>query len=843
VAIKVMPADLTTDPQFRARFDREARAISQLQHPHICTLYDVGETGGTAYLVMELLQGQTLADRLEKGALPIDEALKIAIDVADALSAAHKQGIVHRDLKPANIMLTKAGAKLLDFGLAKAAAPVISMGAGSTQQTGTTHLTGRGTILGTLHYMSPEQIEGREADARSDIWAVGVVIYEMAGGTRPFDGDSGASIVSAILKDTPSVISAKQALAPPSLDHLVEQCLEKEPDDRWQNASDVRRELAWIARNTSRHTPVRPEADRPRRRLVGTVPWVLVAGLTAGMAFISLRTSAPSLSVIKLDLNMPPGVEVATTNNPNISISRDGQAIAFTGAVGGLRRVYLRRFEQSAATMLQGTDGANICVISPDGRAISFITTDRLLKRISIQDGLVTTVASDVDYYVGGGIWGPDDRIVFVRAGELWDVPAAGGAPRQLTRLETGKGEILHSWPIFLPDRGVVLFTVVTTGSRTQMHIEALTRATGERLRVVEDGGAPQYAASGHLFFFRGNALLATRFDAKTLTVTGQPASVLENIALDQLGMPMVAVSEAGVMAYVPNSATKRLVWVSGQGLEEPITNIPRPYQNPRLAPDGHRIVVEVAGGDLWIQDASRSTFTRMTTSETVGNTFAVWTPNGQHAIFRTVTGLWSVNTDGSGGLHHIPETSVADLPTSVSPDGGTLAFIRQTSDTAGDIYTLSLDGPPNPVSVVKTPGYDGGAVFSPDGRWMAYVTNESGQREVYVRPTTGPDRRLPVSTGGGTHPRWNPNGKELFYRNGKKMMVVDVSIRSGDILLLPRLLFEQRYDFGSALTVANYDVSPDGQRFVMVKDDSDAGRLNVVLHWFEDVEGRVPLR
>jgi Tol biopolymer transport system component len=297
-------------------------------------------------------------------------------------------------------------------------------------------------------------------------------------------------------------------------------------------------------------------------------------------------------------------------------------------------------------------------------------------------------------------------------------------------------------------------------------------------------------------------------------------------------------------MAYVPSSATKRLVWVSRQGLEEPITNIPRPYGNPRLAPDGHHIVVEVAGGDLWIQDASRPTFTRLTTGETIGNTFAVWTPDGQHAIFRTVTGLWSVNTNGSGGLHHIPDTFVADLPTSVSPDGRTLAFIRQTSETAGDIYTLSLDGPPNPVPVVKTPGYDGGAMFSPDGRWMAYVSNESGQRDVYVRPNTGPDRKVQVSTGGGTHPRWNPNGRELFYRNGNKMMVVDVSIRSGDIVPSPpRVLFDQRYDFGSAQTVANYDVSPDGQRFVMVKDDSDAGRLNVVLHWFEDVMGRVPLR
>jgi serine/threonine-protein kinase len=845
VAIKVMPPEVTTDPQFRARFDREARAISQLQHPHICTLHDVGEVDGTAFLVMELLQGQTLADRLKKGALPLDEALKIAIDVADALTAAHKQGIVHRDLKPANIVLTKSGAKLLDFGLARSTGPVVSLGVSSTQQTGTTHLTGSGTILGTLHYMSPEQVEGREVDGRSDIWALGVVIYEMATGARPFQGDSGASVVGAILKDTPPAISEKQTLSPPSLDHLVERCLEKDPDDRWQTVSDVRRELTWIGRNTATGTNRSGSSLRPRSNVAKVVAWALLAALIAVVIFDSfrLRISSRPVSVIKLDLNMPSGVELGSTNFPTLSLSQDGATLAFVGGMGGLRRIFVRRFDESNARALQGTETANICFMAPDGRSVGFISSDGILKKISVRDGLVTTIVSGADYNGGGGAWGSDDRIVFVRSGELWDVSAAGGAPRQLTRIDRSKREALHSWPTVLPGGSVILFTVVTAEPRTRMHIEALTRPSGERRTVVDNGSVPQMAASGHLLFFRDDSLLATPFDLKTLTATGQATSVLENIAHDQLGEPIVALSDTGVLAYAPVSSTKHLVWVSRQGVEEPVNDTPRAYQNPRLAPDGHRIVVEVGGGDLWIQDVSRATFTRLTTGETIGNTFAVWTPDGRRVVFRTVTGLWSLDTVRGGGLKNIPNTTVIDVPTSISPDGKTMALIRRVSETA-DIYAVPLDGSAEPAPIIATPGYDGGAIFSPNGQWLAYVSTESGPFEVYVSPYPALDRKLPVSTHGGTHPRWNPNGRELFYRSGNTMMVVDVSTRGGDILLSqPRVLFEQRYAFGSAQTVPNYDVTPDGQRFVMVKDDSDAGRLNIVLNWFEELKTRAPLR
>ena len=399
-------------------------------------------------------------------------------------------------------------------------------------------------------------------------------------------------------------------------------------------------------------------------------------------------------------------------------------------------------------------------------------------------------------------------------------------------------------YPTVVAGGKAILFETVTGGNRIATHIEALSLTTGQRHRVVDAGSSPIYASSGHVIFFRDGVLLAAPFDADKLDVTGPAVAVLENISLDQLGNPMVALSSAGSLAYVASgNATKRLVWVSRQGVEQPITDISRPYQNPRLAPDAHRIVVEVAGGDLWIQDAARATFTRLTSGETVGNTFAVWTPDARRIVFRTLTGLRWIDPDGGGGSQAIPGTSVADIPSSISPDGHTLAFIRQTSESGGDIYVLSLEGDPQPRPVVKTPGYDGGGEFSPDGRWMAYVSNESGQFEVYLRPYPGPDRKKQVSTQGGTHPKWNRNGKELFYRVGNKMMVVDVSTSPDLTLSQPRVLFEQRYAFGSASTIPNYDVSPDGQRFVMVKDDSASGRVNIVLNWFEELKARVPTK
>jgi WD40 repeat protein len=516
--------------------------------------------------------------------------------------------------------------------------------------------------------------------------------------------------------------------------------------------------------------------------------------------------------------------------------------VAFIGAIGGVRRIYIRRFDEFESKAIPGTETVNICEFSPDGSALAFVAADRTLKKVSLSDGLVTTLVDDVDWSAGGVAWSQDGTITFIRAGVLWRTSPTGSQAEKLTTLDTTRGERAHLWPAAVTDSGI-LFTSVSGTDRVVTRIESLSFATKERRVVVDNGSNPRYAASGHLVFFRDGALLAAPFDASQLPVTGPAVSALRDFSLDQFGAPLVNISSAGALAYIPSGqATRRLVWVSRQGVEQPISDTTRPYKNPRLSPDGRRIVVEVAGGDLWIQDVERTTFTRLTTGDTMGNTFAVWTPDGHGVLFRNLTGIRRVDPDNGGAKDLIRDTSLSSIPTSVSPDGRTLAYIQQTPETNGDLYTLSLQGNPQPRAVVKTSGYDGGGQFSPNGQWLAYASNESGQFDVYVRPYPGPDRRVPVSTEGGTHPRWSRNGKELFYRNGNKMMVVDVSTSSGITLSRPRVLFEQRYAFGAAQTVPNFDISPDGQRFVMVKDDSASGRINVVLNWFEELKRMVPL-
>ncbi len=552
--------------------------------------------------------------------------------------------------------------------------------------------------------------------------------------------------------------------------------------------------------------------------------------------------TSPSRSVMRLELNLPVGVELYAGGQSAV-LSPDGTRVAFVGVLGGLRQIYLRRLDQFEAAPLRGTETANVCFFSPDGRALGFVNVGGGLMKVSVADGLVVPLASDANS-TQGGAWGTDDRITFGRAGALWQIPAAGGAAWQVTRLDSEKGELKHLSPTVVADGKVVLFTVVTGSGRGAAHIEALTLATGQRQVLVDPGTFPLYAPSGHLVFFRDDALLATAFDGDRLAVTGPPIRVVENLAVDTVGVPVVALSPAGALLYPTNGqATSQVVWVSRQGLEQPLTDTPRSYTNPRLRPDGQQVLV-TANGDLWIQDTTRPTFTRLTSNDTAGNSFAVWTPDRTRVVFRTQAGMQWIAADGSGRSGAIPATSSAnDYPNSVSPDGTTLAFIRISGATSGDVYVLPLTGDPQPHAILSGPAYEGGPQFSPDGHWLAYASDESGQFQVYVRPFPGPDHMWPVSTQGGTQPRWNKNGKELFYRNGNKMMVVDVTTGPDLVLSPPRLLFDQRYAFGKSVTTPNYDVSPDGQRFVMVKDGSASGRLNVVLNWSEELKARVPAK
>jgi serine/threonine protein kinase/Tol biopolymer transport system component len=839
VAVKVLPRLFSADPDRLARFEREARVLASLNHPHVAAIYGFEETAGIHALVLELVEGPTLAERLQRGPLPIAEALRIAGQIADALEAAHERGVVHRDLKAQNIKVKPDGTvKVLDFGLAKAAMAAPNDAAASPTPTAPIDGTREGVILGTPSYMSPEQCRGHAVDKRTDIWAFGCVLYEMLTGRSLFAGETISDTLAAVLTQEPDW-QALPADTPPGIRSLLRRCLKKDPVDRLHDIADARIEIQEAIAEPAATTPT-------AARWMRVIPWVVAAGSVA-VALLAVQqgsrgTGSRAGAVTRLDLDLPAGVELATVYPPAVVLSPDGTRVAFVGVFRGLRQLYTRRLDQFETVPIRGTENANAVFMSPDGRSLGLITADLSLKRVSLADGLVTTVEHDAEFSAGAA-WGADDRITFVRAGALWQVPASGGPAKQLTTLDRGERELLHAWPSVIAQGRILLFVSITGSSRGASHIEALSLATGRRHVIVESGTFPLYAPSGHLVFFRDGALLGAPFDIDRMEVTGPVVRVLENLALGTtMDAPFAALSDAGSLAYAPSDAgTTRLVWVSRQGVEQPITDTPRRYQYPRLASDGRRTVV-AAAGDLWIQDIARATFTRLTSEQTVGNAFPVWTPDGTGVLFRTLTGMYWTAADGSGHPQAISGSLSGDLPCSISPDGDTLAFMRQNAQTSRDIYVLSLRGQPRPRPVVSTPAFEGGAQFSPDGHWMAYASDESGQMQVYVRPFPGPDRRWPVSTQGGTQPLWNRNGKEIFYRIGNKMMVVDVSGGVDLILSQPRQLFDQRYVFQN-VSLANYDVSPDGQRFVMVKDETGSGRLNVVLNWTEELKRLVPAR
>jgi eukaryotic-like serine/threonine-protein kinase len=834
VAVKVLPRLFSVDPERLARFEREARLLASLNHPHIAAIYGFEETAGTHALVLELVEGPTLAERLQRGPLPVAEALGIARQIAAALEAAHERGVVHRDLKPQNIKVKPdATVKVLDFGLAKA----------TLAATAPIDETREGIILGTPGYMSPEQSRGHAVDKRTDVWAFGCVLYEMLTGRSAFAGATISDTLAAVLKQEPDW-QALPADTPPGVRSLLRRCLKKDPVDRLHDIADARIEIQeGIAE------PATAPTGPPRRaaaRWTRMIPWVVAAGAVAMALMVAERdtrhTASPAGAVTRLDLDLPAGVELVTVYPPAMVLSPDGTRVAFVGVFRGLRQLYTRRLDQFETVAIKGTENANAVFMSPDGSALGFITADLSLKRVSLADSLVTTIEHGAEFSAGAA-WGADGRITFVRAGALWQVPASGGPAKQLTTLDSGKQELLHAWPTVIEQGRIVLFASITGSSRGASHIEAISLPDGQRRVIVESGTFPLYAPSGHLVFFRDGALLGAPFDADRLEVTGPVVRVLENLAVGAtMDAPLAALSDAGSLTYAPGDAgTTRLVWVFRQGGEQPITETPRRYQYPRLAPDGRRAAV-VAAGDLWIQDLARTTLTRLTSEQTVGNAFPVWTPDGSRVLFRTLTGMSWTAADGSGHPRAIAGSLSGDLPCSISRDGDTLAFMRQNSQNSRDIYVLSLSGRTPPRPVVSTFAFEGGPQFSPDGHWMAYASDESGQMQVYVRPFPGPDKRWPVSTQGGTQPLWNRNGKEIFYRIGNKMMVVDLSGTTTLTLSQPRQLFDQRYVFQN-VSLANYDVSLDGERFLMVKDEAGSGRLNVVLNWTEELKRLVPAR
>ncbi len=866
VALKILPDAFVHDPERVERFRREAQVLASLNHANIGAIHgferaDPSAGSGQAavqFLVLELVEGETLAHRIARGQLPIDEALAIARQMCDALEAAHEQGIVHRDLKPANIVLHQTQrsddvvVKVLDFGLAKVAEADASR-AGLTNSPTMMLASMPGTILGTAAYMAPEQAKGLTIDRRADIFAFGSVLYEMLTGRQAFPGDTVPEILAAVLKTEPDW-GRLPAGTPPSIRKLLRRCLEKDRGRRLQNAGDVRLEIddALAERSTGdegveiARTKTRP-IGRRGSLYVGLV--AVVAALVAGLAAWTLKPGVTSnrLPVARLTVALPPG-DTLQLVSPSVALSPDGRRLAYSASrAGGALQLFVRPIDSLEITPLSGTEGAIEPFFSPDGRWIGFFAQGKLKKVLAAGGGLQTLcdAASGM-----GGTWGTDDSIYFApfNTSGIWKVSASGGAPQAVTRLNRTQGEVSHRWPQVLPDGKTVLFTVWTGPGWDEKHLELQIGDSGERRVLVRGASTGRYVSSGHLLYARAEEMVVVPFDVANLRVTGPPVTLADRASEQSGEGAQYAVSNSGTLAYIPSGSSnsdRRLVWVGADGHVEPVPAPPNAYTDPAVSPDGRSVAVSIQGPTqtIWIYDIARST---LTTLPSMGSSQApVWTPDGRRLVYRgTRAGYRNVfwrAADGAGEEERLTTGETMQTPTSLSSDGMLLFFVDTAADTGADMLMMRLDGGRQPQVVLRTRSSEAAPLLSPDGRWLAYSSNESGRGEIYVRPFPNAGGKFAISTGGGSEPRWSRDGRELFYRNGDKMMAV--AMASGSIFTAgsARLLFEGQYQVNDA-GAAGYDVSPD-RRFLMIEPTAlqqPATRINVVLNWFDDVNAHV---
>jgi serine/threonine protein kinase/Tol biopolymer transport system component len=874
VAVKTLPALLAGDPQFRERFDREARAISQLSHANICTLHDVGEHAGTAFLVMELLDGETLEQRLTRGGpagppFSLSDALAIAIQIADALTVAHRAGIVHRDLKPGNIFLVRTGAssppiaKLLDFGLAKTSAPAVAVGGATMMPTTPASVTAQGTILGTFQYMAPEQIEGMEADARTDLFAFGCVLYEMLSGKTAFEGKTRASLLGAILKDEPPPVSTVQPITPAALDRIVATSLAKDPEDRWQTARDLRRELAWVARGNLSGVsggPVVP-AERPTSsRLIPLVATALASAAIVGGAVWALTRPVPmSPAVVHLQAPPSPGVSLwIDTIVSDIALSPDGTHLAYTGGTGQ-SQLYVRSLSQDDAVPLAGTANVRGPFFSPDGEWIGYFQlTD--LKKVSVRGGPPVTICASCGAGNRGAAWAADDTIIFAAQGGgsgLLRISAGGGQPEVIVKPDTRKGEQAYRWPHLVPGGRAVLFTVFSNGTVDDGIIAVRDLQTGTQKVLAHGGSFPLFVRSGYMVYTTAGTLRAIRFDSTALTVSGNPLPVLDHVASKGTGAADVSVSREGAMAYISGvEGVLDLASFDRQGREERLSLPPRPYLSLRFSPDGQRIALDIQDqeNDIWIWDVSRRSLTRLTTGSFIDQN-PVWTPDGQRIAFSSThmgaTNLYWQAADGTGQVERlttsstgqVPLSATSQVPLTFTPDGKSLIF-RELDGVTGFtlLKVLPLEGDRTPKPLMRTPVNAVQAALSPDGQWLAYQSTESGQNEIHVRPFPDVEsRHWQVSTDGGTRPVWAPSGYELFYLDARNRLMT-VSLQPKPLAIgTPSAAFQ--FGFQPPAGLARFfDVTPDGKhvlaiRSVAQKDEAEhPNQVKIILNWDEEL-------
>jgi len=842
VAIKVLPLHLSSSPEVRQRFEREAKTISQLSHPHICALYDVGHQDGTDYLVMEYLEGETLADRLAKGPLSLEQTLRYGVEIADALDKAHRQGIVHRDLKPGNVMLTKSGVKLLDFGLAKAMTPATqqsSLTALPTQQ----GLTQEGTILGTFQFMAPEQLEGKEADARTDIFALGAVLYEMVTGKKAFSGASQASLIAAILERDPPPISSIQPMTPPALDRIVKTCLAKDPEERWQSAADIKRQLRWIVEGSQAGVPGPPAARRKNReRIAWGVTAVALLAAAAAMLRPGNRTSVFA-GPMRSSIVLPDKSALRAA-----ALSPDGQRVVLVARdSSGRSLLWMRPLDLLATQPLAGTENPSFPFWSPDSRFIGFFA-DGKLKRIDPSGGPPQTLCDAPNSR--GGAWNREGVMLFapVPDGPLYRVSASGGLPTPVTRFDPSRGETSHRWPFFLPDGKRFLYLVASFGGereKTGIYVGSLD--SKEEKFLLRANSSLAYAPPGYLLFLRERNLVAQPFNAKGIRITGDPLPVAEEIQFfPQTYSTLFSVSENGVLLYQDRSASgvSQLVWFDRSGKEVGSLGSTGNQANPRISPDGKRVALDITDPqtgnmDIWIYESSGGIPTRFTSDPAI-HAAAIWSPDGSRIVFMSLRqghpDIYQKSSSGAGNESAILVSERGKYPTDWSPDGRFILYRALDAKTNFELWALPVGSDQKPIPFMKTAFGVSHGQFSPDGRWVAYASNESGRWEVYVAPFPGPGGNWKVSSAGGSEPRWRRDGKELYYLapDGKLM---GVEVREGPTFDAGAAtpLFQTRLrQHISAADLFSYDVSADGRRFLVNTDVGEVAStpLTVVLNW-----------
>ncbi|HVI08257.1 MAG TPA: protein kinase, partial [Candidatus Binatia bacterium] len=845
VAVKILPSHLSNNPEAKQRFDREARAISSLNHPNICTLFDVGHQDGVDYLVMEFLEGETLAQRLTRGALPIEQVLRYGIEICEGLERAHKSGVVHRDLKPGNVMLTKNGAKLMDFGLAKAVpangpTPASSLVMTVSQPSADQPLTSRGTVIGTFQYMSPEQTEGKEADVRSDIFALGAVLYEMASGRRAFSGKTQASIVAAILASDPPPISTVQPMSPPALEQIVRTSLAKDPDDRFQTVHDLKLQLKWIAQASSSQLAA-PAQVRARRVVQKrTLAIAAAAGwLVAVAACVLFAANRSKLQEAQRPLTAawlaPDGTSFAPVVDGAPMLSPDGATLAFLVGEAANTKLWVRDVASGATRPLAEAERVTFPFWSPDSKFVGFFSGGKM-KKVALAGGPVQIICDAPEGR--GASWSPRGVIIFTPNifESLYKVAEGGGTAEKITQAESGW---THRNPHFLPDGDHFLFTArQASGVATVTGSLFGASLSGEKPRqLLEKGSNVQYS-EGYLLYIREAVLVARKFDAKALKFTGDPIPVAEK--LDYWNARDVAAFTAahGTLVYREGSLQKsQAVWVDASGKELGKFGEPGVYLTPTSSPDGSAVGVvrtdaDTGKGDVWIIDTSRNTAFRSTFADASNISFA-FSPDGKRIVVGMVNGsvmggMWIQPTSGSGAQMKVETPSHWGSILSWSRDGRYVFVMVQNNATREDVYYADLNGEKKIMPLLQSPANESAAELSPNGKWLAYMSDESGRFEVYVTAFPGPGGKWQVSNGGGQWPSWSKDGKHLYYTSGDKLMLVPVQNSDSFQFGAPAEQGLHTNDFSAIGPVAT------GERFPALKRLAGGQSLpeQVVLNW-----------